>query len=94
MHGLVLSVPDDVEALAEHVAELVLKRLPSADSVSPWLTVAEAAEYLRTTPDGIRSAEKRGQLVGHRPADTRRLLFRREELDGYAQGQAPSGRAA
>jgi excisionase family DNA binding protein len=53
---------------------------------SPYLTAREAAEYLRTTVQGIYSLVKRGRL---RPMPGRpgRLLFRRETLDDYLTGK-------
>jgi len=52
-------------------------------AVSPWLTVLEAAEYLRTTEDAIRAMVRRSDVPSHRTATGRRL-FRRDELDAYA----------
>ena len=54
--------------------------------VSPYLTVKEAAAYLRTTAQGIYSLVKRGRLhpMRGRPG---RLLFTREALDRYLNGR-------
>ncbi len=51
-------------------------------TMSPYLTADEAAEYLRTTVQGIYSLVKRGKI---RPMPGRpgRLLFTRAELDRY-----------
>lgn len=51
-------------------------------TISPYLTAAEAAAYLRTTVQGIYSLVKRERL---RPMPGRpgRLLFTREALDRY-----------
>ena len=47
--------------------------------MSPYLTAAEAAAYLRTTIQGVYSRVKRGRL---RPMPgSGRLLFTREALD-------------
>ena len=47
--------------------------------VSPYLTAAEAAAYLRTTVQGIYSLVKRGRL---KPMPgSGKLLFTREALD-------------
>jgi excisionase family DNA binding protein len=56
------------------------------NAASPYLVVAEAAEYLRTTAQGIYSLVKRRKL---RPMPGRpgRLLFTREALDGYLTGK-------
>jgi excisionase family DNA binding protein len=49
---------------------------------SPYYTTTEAAQYLRTTIQGIYSLVKRGRLhpMSGRPG---RLLFTRESLDRY-----------
>jgi excisionase family DNA binding protein len=53
---------------------------------SPYLTVAEAASYLRTTRNGVYALVKRNKI---RPMPGRpgRLLFTREELDRYLAGK-------
>ena len=63
------------ERVAEHLASLAT---PSPSS--PWLTVDEAAEHLRTTPGAIRKRISRGQLRAHRPEGSR-IMLRRDELD-------------
>jgi excisionase family DNA binding protein len=50
--------------------------------ISPYLTVAEAAAYIRSTPQGIYSLVKRGK-VRPMPGRPGRLLFTREALDSY-----------
>jgi excisionase family DNA binding protein len=54
---------------------------------SPWLTLPEAAEYLRCSSATLRRAAHRGDLrvalVGQRV-----WRFRREWLDAYAERQA------
>jgi len=49
---------------------------------SPYLTSTEAADYLRTTKQGIYALVKRGRI---RPMPGRpgRLLFTRDALDRY-----------
>jgi excisionase family DNA binding protein len=54
--------------------------------VSPYLTAAEAAGYLRTTVQGIYSLVKRGR-VRPMPGRPGRLLFTRGELDRYLNGR-------
>lgn len=49
---------------------------------SPYLTVEEAAAYLRTSKHGIYSLVKRGRLKPM-PGRPGRLLFTREALDKY-----------
>jgi excisionase family DNA binding protein len=53
---------------------------------SPWLTVREAADYLRTSPAAIYKRISRKQLVAHRPEGSR-IMLHRDELD--ASGPVP-----
>jgi hypothetical protein len=53
-------------------------------NVSPYHTAEEAAEYLRTTVQGVYSLKKRG-LLHPLPGRTGRLLFTRESLDRYLE---------
>ena len=53
---------------------------------SPYLTVAEAAAYIRSTTQGIYALVKRGR-VKPMPGRPGRLLFTREALDGYLRGK-------
>jgi hypothetical protein len=69
------------------MADLVADRAECSVDTLPWLNVESTANYLDTTEDSIRGMVKRGQLVPHR-SDTGRLLFRREELDQHAIGDA------
>ena len=50
---------------------------PSTSTASsPWLTVAEAAEYLRTSRGAIYKRIRRGQLASHRPEGSPILIWR------------------
>jgi excisionase family DNA binding protein len=53
---------------------------PPGRTQSPYLTACEAAEYLRTTIQGVYALVKRGRL--HALPGRRRLLFTQEMLDG------------
>jgi len=46
---------------------------------SPWLTVSEAAEFLRTSPGAIYKRIERRQLLSYRPEGSP-ILLRREDL--------------
>ena len=48
--------------------------------LSPYLTTGEAADYLRTTVQGVYSLVKRRRLFPM-PGSPGRLLFTRESLD-------------
>lgn len=53
---------------------------------SPYLTVTEAAAYLKTTRHGIYSLNKRNKIKPM-PGRPGRLLFTREDLDRYLKGK-------
>ena len=53
---------------------------------SPYLTVAEAAAYIRSTVQGVYALVKRRKLHPM-PGRPGRLLFTREALDRYLQGR-------
>ena len=75
--------PSAQAALVALIDERVAEQLATAsdsDPRRPWLTVDEAAEYLRTTPAAIRKRISRKQLRAHRPEGSR-IMFRRDELD-------------
>jgi excisionase family DNA binding protein len=78
---------DLVKLIDERVAEHPLVASP-ASPTSPWLTVAEAAEFLRTTEHAVYKRIKRGQLQAHRP-DGSRILLHRDDL--VITGPAASG---
>lgn len=79
--SVVLDLDALVESVAVRVAELLADRLSPAPADSPWLSVEEAAEYLRCKPKRIYDLVSQHRLPAHR--DGNRLLFRREELDDY-----------
>jgi excisionase family DNA binding protein len=68
------------DRISERVAE-TFRDKPEQQPRSPWLTIPEAAEYLRTTPAAVRKRIARGQLRASRPEGSR-ILLRREEIDG------------
>jgi excisionase family DNA binding protein len=53
---------------------------------SPYLTVPEAAAYLRTTAQGIYSLVKR-RKIRPMPGRPGRLLFKKAALDSYLEGR-------
>lgn len=66
-----------VETVAARVAELLAER----DGSSPWLTRAEAANYLRLP---VSRLEKDRRIPRHK--DGGRVLYHRDELDAYMRG--------
>src|SRR5258708_824483 len=70
-----------LEAVAERAAELVLERLGEQRQASPYLSVDEAAEYLRCSKQRVYdllSARRISKLK-----DGSRVLLVRAELDEY-----------
>jgi excisionase family DNA binding protein len=69
--------------LVEEVAVLVLERLPTTEPPSPYLTTAEAAEYLRAKPQRVHDLLSSGRLG--RFKDGSRTLFLRAELEALVE---------
>jgi excisionase family DNA binding protein len=70
------------EKLIEEIEEAVLVSLVSAqarDLGSPYFSVQEAADYLRTTPQAIYDRLSAGKLK--RVKDGRRTLIERAEIE-------------
>ncbi len=78
-----------VKLIDERVATCIEVASTHTPSASPWLTVSEAAQYLRTTPGAIYKRIERGQLKSYRPEGSQTLL-RRDDLDAPMTG--PGGR--
>jgi excisionase family DNA binding protein len=88
---LVLPVPELlVEQIAERAAEIVLRRFDAGRgrTASPYLTVSEAAEYLRCKPQRVYDLLSARRLTRHK--DGRRVLVSRGELYCYLARSGPS----
>lgn len=68
-----------INLIDDRVAEQ-LRSVAGPEPRSPWLTIVEAAEYLRTTPAAVRKRISRGQLKSYRPEGSR-IMLRRDDLD-------------
>jgi excisionase family DNA binding protein len=80
--------PDFVEAIAERVAEILAERTPRVTETSPYLTVAEAATFLRCSKQRIYDLLSARRLTRHK--DGRRVLVARSEIERHiARGAAP-----
>ena len=77
--------PELVAALEQLVDERVQAALADngGTASSPWLTVSEAAEYLRTSERTVQRLVKRGRI--RTSAVGRRRLLHRDDLDAYMQ---------
>jgi excisionase family DNA binding protein len=78
------------DSLLERLAELIAARINTrtADISSPWLTAAQAADYLSCSVSRIRSLTLTGELPHHR--DGRRPLYHRGELDAFIRAGGAS----
>jgi len=86
-----LQVPDGLlDALAERVADHLADRVVPAPA--PYLTVEQAAEYLRRPRSRIYELVASKRLRHRR--DGRTLLFRHEDLDGCLDVVEAAERAA
>lgn len=82
-HSITLPVPEElVEALARRVAALITSARDEAGS--PWLTVDEAADYIRVTPHALRKLIQRDLIPSFQPNGSgTRHYFQRDELDEW-----------
>jgi excisionase family DNA binding protein len=83
---LTLTVPAELlDALADRAAAITLERIDAAArAASPYLTVAEAAGYLRCKPQRVYDLLSARRLTRYK--DGRRVLVSRAELDAYLDG--------
>jgi len=77
----IVLTPEQVDAIAGRVAELLAERQPTDDS---YLDAVEAAEFLSTSRSRVYDLVQLGKLEPVR--DGRRLLFRRSALRAYVEG--------
>jgi excisionase family DNA binding protein len=76
--------PAMIEAIAQRAAEIVMTTIaPGSNGKSPYLTVAEASEYLRCSPQRIYDLRSSGRIS--RLGDGTRALVCRAELDALVQ---------
>lgn len=81
--GLTFTLPPGIiEAIIEQVTERVTERVAEANDRSPWLTAAEAADYLHVPIKTIYNWTSAG-CIPHRKIGGR-LLFHVGELDAFA----------
>jgi len=81
--------PDVVEVIAQRAVAIVAET--AGATPSPWLTVEEAAEYLRWSKHRVyKHVGKDG--IPHRKHGGR-LLFHRQELDEWLEGYREGWRA-
>ena len=78
-----LAIPDElIEELAQRISDKLREQIPSQPTTtSPWLTASEAATYLGCGKRRIYDLAGANRIPLHREGS--RLLFRRDELDGW-----------
>jgi excisionase family DNA binding protein len=80
--SLALPIPDALlDEIVERVTAEVVTRVARESWRSPYLTVAEAAAYIRAKPQRIYDLLSARHLTRHK--DGRRVLVSRHELDEY-----------
>jgi excisionase family DNA binding protein len=72
---------ETIETIAMRAAQIVLATLNTGTSGKPYLTVSEAAEYLRAKPQRVYDLLSSRRLTRHK--DGARVLVSRSELDAY-----------
>ncbi len=75
-------IPSDYWAQSERIQRLE-ERL--ATEASPWLTIDEAAAYLRISDRTLRRAVRDRAVRAYRVGGKRELRFRQEDLDAFMQ---------
>jgi excisionase family DNA binding protein len=70
--------PDDVAAIAEAVARVLMR---ATAPTSPWMTASDAAAYLRCPVSRVRKLTMSGDIPHER--DGRRVLYHRDRLDDF-----------
>jgi hypothetical protein len=75
-----MSVEREIEDLARRIAREEIARALAAPNDSPWLTVEQTAELLRTSPGAIRQRLSTGWLAGDTVRDGKRRFVRREAV--------------
>jgi excisionase family DNA binding protein len=84
-----ITFPEElIRAIAVQVADELERRgfTVSAEATSPYLTVAQAADYIAAKPQRLYDLISAGRLTPAR--DGARVLLTREQLDAYVRGGA------
>jgi len=82
----------ELERIARRAAEIAVGMLASAPApASPYLSIPEAAAFLRARRQRVDDLLSQGRLT--RVKDGARTLVRRAELEAYLRGE-PTGRRA
>ena len=74
---------DSLDALVQRVASVVLDHMPKPNPVSPYMTTAEAAAYLRCSRQRVHDLLSARKLTRHKEGG--RTLLRRAEVEGFVR---------
>jgi excisionase family DNA binding protein len=84
--------PDQLAQLASSVSDLLAIQDAGPATASPYLTVAEAANYLRCSRERVHALLTQRRLTRHK--DGGRTLVLRSELEAYVRTATELRRAA
>jgi excisionase family DNA binding protein len=82
LQSLAPELVDAIEQLVSDRVEAALDQVTSGD-LNPWLSLEEAAEYLRVSPRTLERRIEKGRLRSS--SIGRRRLLHRDDLDQLAQ---------
>ena len=89
---LALSIPPAlIDAIVKGIVDGLTKENNPTTTATPYMTVAEAAEYLRWSTERIYKLTAARAIPHHKHAG--RLLFRRDALDAWLDEYAEGPRA-
>ena len=83
MTAINLTVPDE---LVDEIAGRVLNILQARQAGSPYMSVDEAADYMRCKPQRVYDLLSARRLT--RMKDGSRVLVKRDEIDAYLAARA------
>jgi excisionase family DNA binding protein len=83
MSSINLTVPDE---LVDEIAGRVLTILQAQNAASPYMSVDEAADYMRCKPQRVYDLLSARRLT--RLKDGSRVLVKRAEIDAYLETRA------
>jgi excisionase family DNA binding protein len=81
---------EQIEQIAKRAAEIIAAQVAPAANDSPYLSVAEAAAFLRTRRQRIDDLLSEGLLT--RIKDGNRTLIARDELEAHLRGETRRAR--
>ena len=78
-----MTTEERLDAIEEQLEAVRQTQTAHAAETLTWLTIEEAAAYLRVSDRTIRRALAAGDVKAYRVGGRRDLRFRREDLDAY-----------